>query len=238
MSTTAPEPVGVPGAWNLVLDSEFDGSSLNTNVWRAGWYGTGITDSPGDGGICQSSNNVTFPGDGTMHLNVTATSSTCQNGETFPYTGALIDSNPEDGRSSGGFQYTYGVVEARIYLPADGSQIAGWPAFWADGQTWPNDGEDDIMEGLSGEVCFHFHDELGGPGSCDTALTPGWHTFASDWQPGSVTYYYDGKDVGSITSGITSAPMYLIVSNGDPLDATNMEADSMQVQYVRVWDAS
>ena len=55
------------------------------------------------------------------------------------------------------------------------------------------------MEGLSGVICWHFHDPLGGPGGCDTAITPGWHTFASDWQPGSVTYYYDGQDVGSIT---------------------------------------
>src|SRR5579875_1015744 len=31
------EPVGIPGNWKLVLDSEFNGSSLNTNLWRVGW---------------------------------------------------------------------------------------------------------------------------------------------------------------------------------------------------------
>ena len=49
------------------------------------------------------------------------------------------------------------------------------------------------MEGLSGQACWHFHDPQGGPGGCSTATyTGGWHTFGADWEPGSVTYYYDG----------------------------------------------
>ena len=34
-----------------------------------------------------------------------------------------------------------------------------------------------------------------------------------------MTYYYDGVDIGSVTSGITSAPMFLILSYaaGDPV---------------------
>jgi beta-glucanase (GH16 family) len=169
-----------------------------------------------------------------MHLNVTATPSTC-GGETRPYTGSLVSTNPDDG-AGGGFQFTYGVVEARVYLPADGNQIANWPAIWTDGQVWPQDGEDDLLEGLGGQACYHFHDPLGGPGNCDTSIAPGWHTFASDWQPGSVTYYYDGVNVGSITTGITSSPMYLILNNTvSPYSPNDSEADSMQVQYVRVW---
>jgi beta-glucanase (GH16 family) len=172
-----------------------------------------------------------------MHLNVTAQSSTC-GGVTRPYTGAAVTTNPDDGRGSGGFQYTYGVLEAKVYVPADGNQIADWPAVWADGQDWPADGEDDVMEGLGGEACFHFHDPLGGPGNCASAITPGWHTFASDWQPGSVTYYYDGVEVGSITTGITAAPQYIILDNTVWTGETSTtEADSMQVAYVRVWQS-
>jgi len=237
-SSTTPQPVGIPGNWSLALDSEFDGSSLDTSVWRTGWFGSGVTvpvNSYEDD--CYSPGNVTFPGDGSMHLNVTASSSTC-GGVTRPYTGAIVTTNPSDGRSSGGFQYTYGVLEVRVYVPADGTQIANWPAVWADGQSWPNDGEDDLMEGLNGQACFHFHDVLGGPGNCDSKVTPGWHTFASDWQPGSVTYYYDGAKVGSITTGITSAPMYIILDNTVyPGESNITKADSMAVSYVRVWQS-
>lgn len=235
-TTTGTAPVGISGNWNLVMDTEFTGSSLPSQ-WATGWYGSGVTG--GVGGTsehdCYSPSDVTFPGDGSMHLNLTQTATTCD-GTSQPYTTGLVTTDPNDGRSGGGFTYTYGVAEAKIYIPANGSQIADWPSFWADGTgTWPETGEDDVLEGLGGEACFHFHDPLGGPGSCDTSITPGWHTFASDWQPGSVTYYYDGKDVGSITSGVTSAPMYLILGNGVSSTLSDTVSDSMQVAYVRVW---
>jgi Glycosyl hydrolases family 16 len=233
-TSTTPEPTGISGNWKLALDSEFTGSSLPA-PWSTGWFGSGMTapvnSSEQD---CYSPNNVTFPGDGSLHLAVTATSSSC-GGATKPYTGAMITTDPAD-RSSGGFQYTYGVMEARVYVPAAGTQIANWPAVWTDGQSWPNDGEDDLMEGLSGQACWHFHDPLGGPGGCSTTVKPGWHTFASDWQPGSVTYYYDGTEVGSITSGITTAPQYILLDD-TVASGGALTADSMQVQYVRVWQS-
>jgi beta-glucanase (GH16 family) len=234
-AASATEPAGISGHWKLALNSEFDQSSLPAD-WATGWFGSGVTagvsHSEPD---CYSPNNVTFPGDGSMHINLTATQSTC-NGKTEPYTTGLVTTNPSDGRDTAGFQYSYGVLEARVYVPASGSEIANWPAVWADGQSWPNDGEDDVMEGLGGQACWHFHDTLGGPGQCSTKIKPGWHTFASDWQPGSVTYYYDGTKVGSITTGITSAPMYIILGNA-AVQGGSTVPDSMRVQYVRVWQS-
>ena len=184
---------------------------------------------------CYSPSNVSFSG-ADLDLNVTDASSTC-GGQTHPYTGALISSNPSDGRTGGGFQYTYGFLEAKVYIPASGTKVADWPAVWADGQSWPNDGEDDIMEGLGGSACFHFHNPAGYAGGCDTGITPGWHTFASDWEPGSITYYYDGKDVGTLTSGISSAPMYIVLDNtvSSNYPSVIVGSDTMQVAYVRVW---
>jgi beta-glucanase (GH16 family)/transcriptional regulator with XRE-family HTH domain len=233
---TALSPVGIPGAWNVVVDAEFSGTSLDTSIWQPGWFGSGTTGpiNPLEA-ACYSSNNVMLPGDGSVHLKVTASPSTCK-GMTKPYTGALLSSNPHDGRASGGFEYTYGVLEARVYVPASGSQLANWPAVWADGQSWPATGEDDIMEGLGGHACFHFHSTAGGPGACAAGSTPGWHTFASDWEPGSVTYYYDGVKVGQITTGITASPMYIVLDNtvASGSGALAKPADA-QVAYVRVW---
>jgi beta-glucanase (GH16 family) len=77
---------------------------------------------------------------------------------------------------------------------------------------------------------------LGGPGACASGSYTGWHTFASDWEPGSVTFYYDGVMVGRISTGITSAPMYIILDN-TVSSATPWltRAADMQVAYVRVW---
>ena len=60
----------------------------------------------------------------------------------------------------GKFSFTYGFIEARVWLPAvagNPGEVANWPGVWADGQSWPEDGEIDIAEGLDGEVCAHFH---------------------------------------------------------------------------------
>jgi beta-glucanase (GH16 family) len=40
----------------------------------------------------------------------------------------------------------------------------------------------------------------------------GWHTFAAEWRPGRITYIYDGNEVATMTNGITSDPMYLVLN--------------------------
>ena len=80
-------------------------------------------------------------------------------------------------------------------------------------RNWPTDGENDVLEGLGGQACAHFHNPTSGPGACASGdFAGGWHTFAADWEPGSITYYYDETEFWQDTSGITSAPMYLILN--------------------------
>jgi beta-glucanase (GH16 family) len=154
-------------------------------------------------------------------------------------TGALVSSNPDDGAPGHvGFQFTYGYAEARIYLPpAPGELAANWAAFWTDGQNWPADGEMDIMETLNGEACYHFHSSAGAPGACLTGNYSGWHTYGAEWSANSVTYYYDGTEVGTITEGITGEPMYLILENSlsGSYGGPSVLPATMQVAYVRVW---
>jgi beta-glucanase (GH16 family) len=243
-AATAPinPPWGIPGTWHLILNAEFTGSTLNTQLWRAGWFGTGTTAPISKYELdCYRSANTVVSKLGVLDLSVAATPSRCS-GRHEPYTAAVVSTNPYDGRKSGGFQYRYGVAEARVYLPAYKGVVADWPLFMTLGQQWPQDGEDDIMEGLSGKVCFHFHSpgHISGPknnlGGCDAEVHPGWNTVASYWQPGSVTYYYNGIKTAEFTSGITSAPMYVVLADTVPDWWSNAAvADTMQVAFVRVW---
>jgi beta-glucanase (GH16 family) len=92
----------------------------------------------------------------------------------------------------------------------------------------------DVLEGLGGSACWHFHDPSGGPGGCASGGYGGaWHTYGADWEPGVVTYYYDGVRVGQISTGITSAPMYLILGMG--LGSSPVAPATEEVDYVRVW---
>lgn len=111
-------------------------------------------------------------------------------------------------------------VETRMRLAGDDDEIENWPAFWLDGTgTWPHTGELDVFEGIGGTPQFHFHSDAGGPGGRGAIKDRprakadlGWHRFAAEWRPGRVDFEYDGQPAGSVTQGITTAPMYLIAN--------------------------
>ena len=240
-------PAGLPGSWHLAFDDEFNGSSLDTSKWSTGWFGSGIT-----GGILASEPECYDPShvvqsNGELDLNLTATPESCD-GSTHPYASGMVTTN-------GKFSFTYGYIEVRAWLPATSSgQIADWPGIWTDGQNWPSTGELDILEGLGGQACAHWHGPTangagyganGGTGCPPGTFTGGWHTFAADWEPGIVTWYYDGQNIGCIeTSGstcgnynttITSNPMYLILALGSDAANTITAPASQRTDYVRVY---
>ncbi len=227
----APRPVGTDaGPWRLVFDSEFDGTSLDTAQWSTGWFGSGLTTGASSSEQeCYDPARVSVAHGG-LELTAVARAERC-GGATRPYASGMVTTD-------GKFSFTYGYMEARIWLPAGSHGIADWPAFWADGQNWPTTGEVDAVEGLGGRACAHFHNPAGGPGTCATGrYAGGWHTFAADWAPGSVTYYYDGIRLWRDVSGITSAPMYLILDLAVSSTVTPPATvpATMRVDYVRVW---
>ena len=225
----SPLPVGAPaGTWNLAFDSEFNGTSLDTTQWSTGWFGSGVTKGVNSLETeCMDPAQVSVS-NGALNLAAIAKPESC-GGATQPYTSGMVTTN-------GLFNFTYGYMEARIWLPGSTS-VVDWPAFWADGQNWPTTGEIDVMEGLGGPVQAHFHYTGGslGPLTGVGNFTGGWHTFAADWEPGSVTFYYDGVSIGSFTSGITSAPMYLILDMAISGASPAVAPATMKVDYVRVW---
>jgi beta-glucanase (GH16 family) len=226
------KPTGVRGDWKLTFDDEFSGTSLDTAKWSTGWYGSGITPP-----VNSAEENCYDPaqvsvGGGTLDLTLIRKSEDC-GASNAVYAAGLVS-------TQGKFSFTYGFIEARVWLPAmtgDPGEVANWPAVWADGQNWPEDGEIDVVEGLGGGVCAHFHgpaDPSGVRVGCPSGTyAGGWHTFAADWEPGNVTYYYDGADIGSVTSGITSAPMFLVLSYGT--EKLVQAPLTMRVDYMRVW---
>ncbi|MET7691769.1 glycoside hydrolase family 16 protein [Streptomyces sp. NPDC005483] len=230
--TSADAPLGVPGTWRKVFSDEFSGTTLDSAKWNPNWLGcpTCITKPVNSAEIGAYAPSQVSVSGGSLHLTAIQQQTTASNGTTYPYRSGLVESN-------GKAQFTYGAFEARIYSPASGTQIANWPAFWTDGQTWPADGEMDVLEGLGGQACYHFHSNAGGPGGCASGNFTGWHTYGAEWKAGSVTYYYDGKQVGQITTGITAQPMYLILNNGvsDQHGGPRLTPADMMVDYVRVW---
>ena len=224
-------PVGISGSWSMIFDDEFSTSALDAQKWSTARFGSGITVGPNVfEQECYDPSQVSVTG-GILALDAISRTETC-GGAPHPFASGLVSTN-------GKFAFTYGAMEARIWMPGTADHIDDWPAFWADGQRWPYDGEIDVVEGLGGRSCFHFHYSGGGPGGCATINggSAGWHTYAADWEPGEIAFYYDGHLVGQQLSGLTDQPMYLTLDLAVSSTTTTPDVapSTMRVDYVRVW---
>jgi len=105
-------------------------------------------------------------------------------------------------QSAGKFSFMYGKVEARLLTNA---HIGNFPALWLmpDDQTdgWPACGEIDIWEQIDTEQkCYHtLHTGYKTPMLSFNApfATDRYHTLGFEWDAEKMTWYLDGKAVGT-----------------------------------------
>jgi hypothetical protein len=231
--STSSFAIGAPGE-TLLFEDRFDGTTLDRSKWRPNWLG------PNDATVTKPVNSLeqscydpaqVSVGGGVLRLRAVARLCRANNGITYPYASGLVGTAHD-------FTFTFGRLEARLWLPPGSGRIRNWPAFWANGTgVNPFTGELDVVEGLDGRACWHFHSASGAPGGCAPGASPaGWHTYAAEWRPGEVTYFYDGVRVGRIATGITSSPMYLVLNLGvsSVVSPPVTLPSEMLVDYVRV----
>ncbi len=234
-SGTSPLPSGGPGGtWHILFRDEFSGSSLDLSTWRPNWFGSSDTEIT-DPAESVHSDSCADPGmasvsGGELRLRVER-----QDCLGHAYAGAAVSSNPAAG---GNFQFAYGYMEFRAILPAEDGI---WSALWLNGQSWPADGEIDVLEsGLpsASSQKWHYHDSTI-PGAGGGVTIPGastdWHTYAADWEPGLVRWYYDGDLISTLATGAIGVPHYLVMmaSDWEPSDPSGPA--TTRVDYVRVW---
>ena len=251
-------PTSLPPQWKLLWSDEFNGpqgASPDTSKW---WQETG-----GDGWAHKqldydtSSGNAYTDGQGNIVLearkenpdNYQCWYGSCQ------YTSVRLTTEDL-------FSFTYGLVEARIKLPA-GQGL--WPAFWMVGTNhanvpWPAPGEIDIMENVGKQPSVvngtaHGLGIFQDPGQGSTYALPsgtfadGYHVFAVQWDAGHLYYMVDGNiyftitkaDLNNQSDWVFDHPFFLILNNavggewpGSPDDSTVFPA-KMIVDYVRVY---
>ena len=227
---TGPVPNGIPGNWTVVFEDEFDAPTLDNTKWNPNWLGASNQITPpvnSSETACYDPAQVSIV-NSELQLTAIVKPQTI-NGKLYPYSSGMVETN-------GKFNFTYGCVEARMWLPAG---VGEWPAFWTDGQSWPTDGEIDIVEayGTDTSPSPHYHYSGGGPGIDNVNVpgsTSGWHTYAADWEPGVITWYYDGKQVWQYTTGIVNTPNFLILNlalKSNPATVPSV----LRVDYVRIW---
>ena len=246
----APSGGSVPAGYSLAFAEEFEGGGIDGSKWntRYRWGTNWIINNERqyyidvqNGGIGRSP----FENDGN-HLTIKAERTPDSlrgqaNGQ--PWTSGAMT-------TFGKFSMRYGYVEMRAKFPA-GQGL--WPAFWLLHEG--NDGsrpEIDVVEFVGKRrdkvyQTYHYYENYvlrstpsfevgGGDWSAD------FHTYGMKWEPGRITWYVDGRETNSYSSGnVSSESMYLLVNlavggvwNGDP-DGSTPSPARYTIDYIRAY---
>lgn len=243
--------------YNMVWNDEFEGDSLNRDDWNVELHDPGWVNEEWQAYV-DSEENIKVE-DGKLSIYPVKK----DNGDgTYSYTsGRITTQNKHD--------YTYGLFEAKLKVPSGKGYL---PAFWLMatdeniyGQ-WPRCGEVDIMEihGNATKTTYgtaHFgnpHAQSQGEYTLEgiDSFSAGYHTFACEWEPGSLKWYVDGRKIheehdwysttegqGTITYPAPfDQPFYMILNLavggswiGYPDETTSFDNNPYQVDYVRVY---
>jgi len=239
-----------PAGMHLVFSDDFSGSVLDTATWQtcywwvtngAGCTNYGNSDMPEYEWYLPSQDQVS---NGVLHLvaSETPTLGTNANGdpETYPWTSGMVTTQKS-------FEFTYGFVEVSAQI-ANGNGM--WCALWLGPASEAGVPEVDIAETWGAGTAstwlgFYLHLPGGVRPSRQIhtkSLMTGWHTFAVDWEPSSLTWYVDGVKMFTYTgSGIPQVPMYFLANlavykNLDMPQTAAMEAtDSFNIRSVQIY---
>lgn len=239
--TSTPEPPvapeGISGSWALSGADEFDGSSLDREVWQPNRYGADGSEAPfnpDSEGAAFDSSNVSVA-DGNLVLSIAADPQVLD-GLSYDYTSGVVQLVPQRSLTPG----TY--VEARIRVPeCDGC----WPAFWAvSPQTWPP--EIDVMEffdtATQSRPMFNYiapDQTRTGPdayGDEDTDYRDEYHVYGLLWDGVTATPVIDGIPADAVTArDVTDLDLSIILNLSVRRGAQPDLGAQMLVDWVRVW---
>ncbi len=229
----------------VIFYDDFAGTALDGTQWTA-------MNRPGDPSNneaqCYQPANVAVAG-GNLSITAQAEPVVC-NGSPYGYTSGMAQWTT--------FSFLYGTVEIRAKLT--GGQ-GPWPALWLLGTdcqqqnvtldpngpcNWPNSGSDeiDIADVLYGNHTSFYqwiHSNATNAGCIATTTDIGqnWHTYGLTWAPGSLTWLIDGVTTCTMTTGVPSTPMFLILNvavggNGGGAITPSTLPQTAAIDYVKV----
>jgi beta-glucanase (GH16 family) len=250
--TASPASTSAPAGARLLFDDEFNGASIDAARWtvlnRPGDASNGEEECYAPGNVAESGGVLTLTGQ---------VKSMCSG---YQYTSGMVQTQA--------FNFLYGRVEIRALMPRGQGT---WPALWLLGancqdtnpQTadnvgacqWPVPGSDevDILEVKGQQPTTDYMTVHSGTApNADSShgciydgpdLSQSFHTFSLDWAPGHLTWFVDGVERCSQTTGVPSHPLFLIMNlaiGGGFVGSVDSSAlpQSLAIVSVRIYAAS
>jgi beta-glucanase (GH16 family) len=227
----------------LIFADDFTGNKLDDSKWNPCyfWDNLGCTNDGNFESEWYLPDEILVE-NGLLRLRARDNPVKGSDGKDYPYTSGMISSHDK-------FAFTYGYVEMRGKVPF-GQGL--WPAFWLlpASKEWPP--EIDVLEVLGNDpetlyTTLHFKTadnsnlSYGNPLYTKSDLSAGFHTYAMDWEPQVIRWYFDGIEIYSVSANIPAQPMYLISNlavggnwGGYPDQTTRFPA-YFEIDYIRVY---
>ena len=243
--------MAAPANFNLTFDEEFNSLSLNNGSGGTWSPAFGYAPNGGIGGSTSSwevnplygptsgaDANVFSVSNGVLSIAIKPTPadvSAAVNNAPF-LAGQLITDRS--------FSQTYGYFEMNAKLSDAQGAVS---AFWllpADG-SWPPELDVAELDGGNPKTLALTAHSTSGTNPHWTAIPDGsqaFHTYAVDWEPDKLTWYFDGKQVAQEnTPADMNKPMYMLLSTLTGTSSTwvgapnSGETGQMQIDYVRAY---
>ncbi|MCQ2593003.1 MAG: family 16 glycosylhydrolase [Treponema sp.] len=189
--------------WTLVWSDEFSGNKLDSTKWD---YQIGTGSQYGLNGWGNDELQYYTEENVSVKKGKLVIEARAEEKNGMKYTSSRIRTYKDDGTIL--YAPTFGRIEARMLLPS-GNGI--WPAFWMLPATdkygvWASSGEIDILEAkgrLTNRTYGNVHFGQPWPGNKytgsmykfpdDGSFDDGYHTYALEWEPGSLKWFVDDK---------------------------------------------
>jgi beta-glucanase (GH16 family) len=237
----------IGGRWHLAFADEFSGPALDASRWVTcyDWNVSGCTNAGNHESQWYLPGQVSVASD-TATLTAQRRPTHGSDGKVYPWASGMLSTGRSSWTGRPRFAFTYGYLEARIRMP---SEQGMFPAFWLLAADERADAEIDVVEMIgthtSALMNLHWIAASGAKVQAPRTFGPidysaGYHDFAVDWEPGSVTWYIDGvaRDVITNSRTVPSVPMEIIctLAVGIPHPPPpSVTSGSMSIAWVRLW---
>lgn len=193
----------VPGNWQLKFSDDF----ADLSNWWPTWPPASTPQVPMSATevACYDPACVTTGAGGLVIAAVAKTQTV--GGVTYDYATGVIATRDTSLFVPG----DYVEFEAQFPTSADG-YLQNHCGVWSTAQDWPAHGECDIAETWAGEMGCNYHDPSGAQGQVILGDWSGVHRYGALYGPSSVTYFYDGVQVATLSDDSVNSPQYLLVS--------------------------
>ncbi|MEW1909167.1 glycoside hydrolase family 16 protein [Kitasatospora sp. NPDC085895] len=245
-ATAPPTP---PGPWRPVFHDDFTGSRLNTADWATcyDWNDHGCTNA-GNHELQWYLPGQVSVADGDLTLTADRRTTKGTDGKTYPWTSGMVSTGRDHWDGAPRHTFTYGWFAAALKVPAAAEGM--FPAFWlipADTRGTPP--EIDIAEFINTSARVDSNLHWRAADGSDTHIgnrygpadfAGGYHVFAVDWQPDSVTWYVDGVQRFQVTepAAIPHVPMELVLNLAVGFQTApppGTDSAALKVGWVAVW---